>query len=342
MGATMMVVGKNRRAFWLLTRLGGLAAAGLLAGGLMLIPVGGGEAAVSLPRQRPRHLDLSAFPEAAPEGRRRLLFIHHSCGGQLLAPPGPDRQSRGRCIYDSHPNGGSLRKLLSEAGYEVHEASYGSVVGEDTDLFHWADKFRGQMDLILRTDHQDVTYSDGRRNQIVVFKSCFPNNQFESEGQPPGNPAGPELTVWNARAALQSLLPIFSKHPQVLFVYLTAPPVAPRPPRERLFRRLISLARGEGSGPTPAEIARSAELARAFNTWAASTDGWLAGYPGQNLVVFDLYDLLTGEGQSNLLAYPTRGGTDSHAAREGNERVARALVPFLNRAVRRAGIAATF
>ena len=73
----------------------------------------------------------------------------------------------------------------------MHEASYGSVVGEDTDLFHWADKFRGQMDLVLRTDRQDTTYPDARRNQIVVFKSCFPNNEFEAEGEPPGNPPGP-------------------------------------------------------------------------------------------------------------------------------------------------------
>jgi hypothetical protein len=302
----------------------------------MLTPVGGGEAAVSVPRRRPRHLDLSAFSDARLDGQRRLLFIHHSCGGQLLAPPGPDRQSGGRCIYASHPNGGSLRARLGESGYEVHEASYGSVVGEDTDLRHWADKFGGQMERVLRTDRQDLTYRDGRRNQIVVFKSCFPNNEFEAEGAPPGDPRAPAQTVWNARAALQSLLPIFSKHPDVLFVYLTAPPVAPRPPRERLFRRLIGMARGEPGPPTPAAIARSAELARAFNDWAASTDGWLAGYQPPNVVVFDLYDVLTGEGKSNLLVYPTRGGTDSHAAQEGNERVARAFVPFLNRAVRRA------
>jgi hypothetical protein len=306
----------------------------------MLIPVGGGEAAVSISKERPRHLDLSAY-RANPLGETlRLLFIHHSCGGQLLAAPGPDRQTRGRCIYDSHPNGGSLRKRLQESGYEVHEASYGSVVGEDTDLFHWADKFRNGMDRILRTDHQDALYPDERRNQIVVFKSCFPNNEFEGEGEAPGNPAGPALTVWNARAALTSLLPMFQaaarRHPEVLFVYVTAPPVAPRPPRERLFRKLARIARGEPGGPTPAEIARSAGLARVFNNWAASSDGWLAGYPERNLVVFDLYDALTGDGRSNLLVYPTRDGTDSHAAQEGNERVAEAFLPFLNRAVRRA------
>jgi hypothetical protein len=314
---------------------GAAALAALIGGGVMLMPVGGGEAAVSVPRERPRHLDLSGFADQRPREGRRLLFIHHSCGGQLLAPPGPDRQSGGRCLYDSHPNGGSLRRRLQDAGYQVHEASYGSVVGEDTDLFHWPDKLAGQMDRVLRTDRQDVTYPDDRRNHIVVFKSCFPNNEFEAEGQPPGDPRGPELTVWNAKAALQALLPILARHPEVLFVYVTAPPVAPRPPRERLFRKVLRLARGEPGPPAPAQIARSAELARVFNNWAASTDGWLAQYPGRNLVVFDLYDRLTGEGASNLLVYPTRGGTDSHASQEGNERVAAAFVPFLNRALSR-------
>ena len=223
----------------------------------------------------------------------------------------------------------------------MHEASYGSLIGEDTDLFHWPDKFRVQMDRILRTDIQDSVYPDDRRNRIVVFKSCFPNSEFEVEGKPPGNPAGPELTVWNARAALTALLPTFEQmarqHPDVLFVYVTAPPVAPRPPRERLFRKVLRVARREPGPPAPEQIARSAELARAFNHWAASTEGWLKDYQPRNLVVFDLYDVLTGEGKSNLLVYPTRGGTDSHASQEGNEQVAAAFVPFLNRAVRRLG-----
>ena len=118
-------------------------------------------------------------------------------------------------------------------------------------------------------------------------------------------------------------------------MYVTAPPVAPRPPRERLLRKVLRVARREPGPPAPEQIARSADLARAFNNWAASTDGWLKDYRPRNLVVFDLYDLLTGEGKSNLLVYPTREGTDSHASREGNERVAAAFLPFLNRALRR-------
>ncbi|MCP4800241.1 MAG: hypothetical protein GY893_09885, partial [bacterium] len=66
----------------------------------------------------------------------RLLFIHHSCGGQLMAEQGEKiggaSGSGERCIYDSHPNGGGLRSSLTTAGYEVHEASYESKLGQDT------------------------------------------------------------------------------------------------------------------------------------------------------------------------------------------------------------------
>jgi hypothetical protein len=69
-----------------------------------------------------------------------------------------------------------------------------------------------------------------------------------------------------------------------------------------------------------------------------STEGWLKGYPGVNVVVFDLFDLLTDEGASNFSCYATQDGYDSHPRRAGNQKATRAFVPFLNRAVRRAGL----
>jgi hypothetical protein len=316
----------------------GAAAAAVAALGALLIPVGGGGEARSAPREKVQGLDLSAFPDAKPASPLRLLFIHHSCGGQLLADPGPDADPGKNCIYTSHSNGGGLKRLLGGAGYDVHEASYGSVIGEDTDMFHWLPKFRDKMDAVLKVSHQDELYPDDRRNQIVAFKSCFPNNELVAEGEAPGDPAGPELTVWNAKASLSALLPELQKHPNVLFVYVTAPPIAPKPPKVRLYKLLLKKARGQSAGPSADDIAKSADLARQLNGWVASRDGWLKDYPGKNVVVFDYYDALTGNGQTNLLAYPTGDGHDSHPARVGNERAAAAFVPFLNRAVRRAGL----
>ena len=212
----------------------------------------------------------------------------------------------------------------------VHELSYGSRLGDKTDLFDWLPKFRFDMDQILITDQQDATYTDGRTNQVVLFKSCFPNNWFESKGEPPGNPSGPGMTVWNAKASYTALLKEFEKRPEVLFVCFTAPPLAYRPPR--IFRQVIDKVRGRENRGLAA-----ANLAREFNTWLVDRNGWLKDYTLSNVVVFDYYDILTGEGESNSAAYAS-GSDDSHPNSEGQKKAAEAFVPLVNRAVRRVGL----
>lgn len=279
-----------------------------------------------------QRLDLSGFAATPLAKPLDLLFIHHSCGGELLATPGPEDGTN--CILRSHPNGGGLRTLLEQSSYLIHEASYGSRLGQQTDLFDWLPKFRSQMDQILSCDLQDNLYANGRRNQIVVFKSCFPNNLFRSEGVAPGDPTGPELTVWNAKATYTALLDEFRKSPNVLFVCVTAPPLAPKAPPQPLWKQLVKKVLGR-----PNSLPVSAPLARQFNNWLSSTDGWLKNYTLKNVLVFDYYDILTGHGRSNLSIYPTGNGFDSHPSSAGNTDAANALVPFLNRAVRRAGLA---
>jgi hypothetical protein len=275
--------------------------------------------------------DLSAYPDAPLKKPLDLLFIHHSCGGQLFAAPGANQGTN--CIYTSHPNGGGLRARLEQNSYVVHEASYGSRIGQDTDVFDWLPKFRTQMEEILTCDLQDTRYADSRRNQIVVFKSCFPNSDFKSEGQPPGNPAGTALTLWNAKATYSALLDEFRKKPEVLFVCLTAPPLAPKAAPQPLWKVLAKKALGRENG-----LITSSRLAREFNNWLKSPDGWLKASHLTNVVVFDYYDILTGKGASDLCMYPTGDGIDSHPSSEGNRKAAEEFVPFLNRAVRRSGL----
>jgi hypothetical protein len=278
-------------------------------------------------------LDLSGYAATAPQQPLSLLFIHHSCGGQLLAPAGPNDGTS--CIYKSHPNGGGLRARLEQASYVVHEASYKSQVGDKTDIFDWPAKFRGQMDQILSCDFQDTPYSNGQRNQVVMFKSCFPNNDFKSTGTVPGNATGPDLTVSNAKASYMTLLAEFQKQPQVLFVCVTAPPLAPKAAPQPAWKQLAKKMLGR-----EISLAEKGRMAREFNNWLAGTDGWLKDYRSNNVVVFDYYNLLTDNGASDLLCYPTGEGFDSHPSRAGNEKAAEALVPFLNKAVKRAGLSA--
>lgn len=309
-----------------------LVAVALLAGAAF-VPVGGETVEASAANTGASTMDLSSYSSEAPGEDLDFLFIHHSVGGQLLADPGPEA---GRsAIHPTHPNGGGLRRLLEGAGYRVHEAAYDSEVGHRTDLGDWAAKFRGQMDRILRVDRQDDLLPEGERNEIVAFKSCYPNSELVAEGTAPGDPSVPELTVENAKAALRALLPSFAEHPDTLFVYFTAPPVAPRlhpdPAWKWIAKRVL------GRGMTPERLRASAERALAFNDWVRSPDGWLADYAGDNVVVFDYFSVLT-NGNGGLLAYPTGNGYDSHPSAEGQRRAAEAFVPFLNRAVRRAGL----
>lgn len=314
-------------------RWGIILGAPALVAAVSFVPVGGGRVEATAATPEAPRMDLSTFPDTRPSRPLRLLFIHHSCGGQLLADPGSDDGEQ--CIYRTHPNGGGLRASLQAAGYEVHEASYGSRVGERTDLFDWKPKFETQMDEVLTVAHQDERLPDGRRNEIVVFKSCFPNSAFVGEGEAPGRADGPDLTVSNARATLRALLPSFARHPEVLFVYVTAPPLAPALPRQPAWKWLAKTLMGRAQ--TEESLRASGALARAFNDWVVDPGGWLHGYAPQNVVAFDYHRVLTGEG-STLLRWPTGDGSDSHPAAEGNRRAAAAFVPALNRAVRRAGL----
>ncbi len=256
-----------------------------------------------------------------------LLFIHHSCGGQLLADRGErvggGRDSAERCIYASHPNGGGLRTALEGAGFQVNEASYGSVVGDATDICHWRGKFADHMDRILKTQRQDVPLPEGRTNCVVLFKSCFPNNRFTGRGHDPGDPDSSQLTLANARAAYRALLPLLGARSDVLFVAFTAPPLAERLP-QGWKARLKSLVAGRD---------QSGDLAREFNTWLADRqNGWLADGEPSNVMVFDHYDVLTDHGRTSFAAYPARPG-DSHPSSEGNARSTAAFVPLLAAAV---------
>lgn len=301
----------------------------------LFVPVGAGTAE-SKPTTVAKGLDLSAFSAEAPGRPLQMAFVHHSVGGALLADQGPEKGAS--CVWDTHPSGGGLRKLLGAQGYEVHEASYDSALGDKTDLFHWLPKFSGNMDALLQIKKQDEKLAAGQKNEIIAFKSCFPNNQFSGMGEAPGTASGPELTVWNVKATMAALLPIFEKHPDVLFVYLTAPANAPKLDRMRLYKVILRALSGRSE---PGWTAKQAEWARELNNWIVSPDGWLKDYKGKNVAVFDYYDVLTGDGQSNLSVYATRDGTDSHPTAEGQKKAAERFVPFLNRAVRRAGLVTT-
>lgn len=232
-----------------------LGAGAIIALGAM-VPVGG--KAARAPGPRVAGVDLSSYSADGPSDKTDLLFIHHSCGGQWLAGVGGGRDGEGdraACIYARHPNGGDLRPRLEAAGYVVHEASYGSDLGERTNLFDWLPKFRDKMHAIADT------------NRVVVFKSCFTNSDFVGMGTAPGDPTGPELTVANAKATMSAVLAELAKRPDV-FSSSTSP--------RRRSRRTVRCRRGERSRARPSACSARAHASRptrAARSRARSTIG---------------------------------------------------------------------
>jgi len=279
-------------------------------------------------------LDLTQYSAEKPKNPLHLLFIHHSCGGQLFADKGP--AAGDNCINPTHPNGGGLKSLLEDNNYIVHEASYGSLIGDKTDICHWNTKFRDHMDKILTCKHQDDFFTDGTKNSIIMFKSCYPNSWIISDGAGPGDPDSCDHTTANYKASYNALLEYFSRQPETLFVVVTAPPLV-KPGQSMLgkIKRLVKSVLGRVDGT----VNDAGLRARGFNNWLKDLEnGWLKDYTLNNIVVFDHYDALTGYGKSNWLIYPTGGGKDSHPSTEGNTISAQDFIPFINKAVKRMGI----
>jgi len=256
-------------------------------------------------------------PPSAPV---KLIFIHHSTGGNWLADP------------SSNELGGGLARALMNNNYYVSATNYGwgpDSIGDATDIPNWLDWFRSErspvyMEALYKEDGQNfgdfgawqrLPDDPGGENQIILFKSCFPNSELEGN---PDDPPAPEgwLSVSNAKYVYNEILQYFATRPDKLFVVITAPP-------------LISSANSNN--------------ARAFNLWLVND--WLDenNYTLNNVAVFDFYNVLTGPDHHhhimngrvehsyiaghNLLYYPSG---DDHPSRAGNEKATEEFIPMLN------------
>jgi hypothetical protein len=136
---------------------------------------------------------------------------------------------------------------------------------------------------LFQESGQNCSYSrlaenPGGENEVVLFKSCFPNSALGGYPTDPipaisdnplrGQDAGSEAhTVANAQGIYLDLLRFFRTRPDKLFVVITAPPL---------------------SDPSAAGNARE------LNRWLLYD--WLQGYPLKNVFVFDFYNVLTSNG----------------------------------------------
>jgi hypothetical protein len=243
-----------------------------------------------------------------PDQVVKLVFIHHSTGENWLT--------------DDY---GGLGLALGN-NYFVSDTNYGwgpNSIGDRTDILNWPEWFNSPesgmyLDALYNLSEQNSWYTrqladPGGENQIIMFKSCFPNSDLEgSPGDPPSD--DDYLTVGSAKRVYIGLLSYFATRQDKLFVAITAPPLL---------------------DPT-----HSAN-ARAFNNWLLHD--WLRDYPHRNVAVFDFYNILTGPDNhhhfydgtiehvtmgGDTLYYPTNG--DEHPSPAGSQKATSEFVPLLN------------
>jgi len=283
----------------------------------------------------------------------RLVFVHHSTGGNWLATVG------------AHDNAGGLGQALMANNYYVSATNYGwevagDTIGDRTDIGHWWEWFRGpSRDAILTALYSEngqnigdfgswprLSPAPSGENVIIVFKSCFPNSHLG------GNPSDPPTTgenplrgedyssayhtVANAKGIYNDILAYFATRQDKLFIVITAPPLL------------------ANDDIQPTDTAHAAN-ARAFNNWLVND--WLDGYADNNVAVFDFYNVLTSNGGSptthdagqtsgnhhrwwngavqhiqsvsnNFAAYGVGG--DSHPTAAGGQKASAEFVPLLN------------
>jgi hypothetical protein len=252
-----------------------------------------------------------AEENSAPPNRTvKLVFVHHSVGENWL--------TRGN---------GNLGKTLGRNNYFVSDTNYGwgpDSIGDRTDILNWPEWFRGSrshtyLNALYHLNDTNSGYSRPKRdpggeNQVVMFKSCFPNSDLSGRPDDPPRRAG-GLSVGNAKAIYNDLLIYFHSRPDKLFIAVTAPPLL---------------------------HSNQATNARAFNNWLVNE--WLRDYEGKNVAVFDFYNVLTEadnhhrirngrvehivSGSRNTLHYSSNG--DEHPTAIGNRKATEEFVPLLN------------
>jgi hypothetical protein len=222
---------------------------------------------------------LTADNPNPPASTVKLLFIHHSVGDDWL-----------------NTGMGSLGNQLGANNYYLSDTYYEwgpDEIGSATDIGNWWEWFRGPnsatyMAAAYNTTNTHAEYSrpqadPGGENEIVMFKSCYPNSHLG--GSPADLPttddnplrgedwSSEHHTVGNAKGIYNDILQYFRTRQDKLFVVITAPPLV--------------------QAETDASHAANA---RAFNNWLV--EDWLDGYGHHNVAVFDFYNVLTSNGGS--------------------------------------------
>lgn len=238
---------------------------------------------------------LNATP---PASMVKLIFIHHSTGQNWL-----------------ESGYGSLGTALNANNYFVSDTNYGWSdpgydQGSSTDTVNWPEWFRDEVMPFVFAENANSCYTNtltepAGENEIIMFKSCFPNSEVGSD-------------ITDEQAIYNSLLPYMAGHTDKLFILIIPPPM---------------------------QVISDPAATRELSEWLYDRqNGWLKNYTHGNVYAYDYYNVLTHpdnhhtlangfeshkvNNAQNTLYYPT--GNDDHPSVEGQQKAASEFVPLLN------------
>ncbi len=226
-------------------------------------------------------------PVQAQDQPVRIIFLHHSTGHNLIEE-------------------GGVRELFTNLGYEFYDHGYnddglrladGTWTGENYDIPGDNTDPDGIAELFSQplNDPPDNAFSLLMQYDVIMFKSCFPTSNIESD-EHLNELKGYYLTVRDR----------VDQYPDKLFIVVTQPPQVPRSTDQDETTR-----------------------ARALANWLAS-DEYLGGRA--NLVTFDFFDYLAGD--DNMLRQEYRyNNRDAHPNELANQTIAPLFVEFTDQAI---------
>ncbi len=168
-------------------------------------------------------IPLAVGNAALAQGPVRIIFLHHSCGHNLIEQGGV-REGLTRLgyeFYDHGYNGEGLR--LADGSYSGRNFA---VPGDNTDPDGIATIFAQPLH-----DPPDNTFSHLMQYDVIAFKSCFPTSNIASDDQ-----------LEQYKSYYRSVRDRMDQHPEKIFIVVTQPPQVPGASDAEEARRARALA----------------------------------------------------------------------------------------------------
>ena len=234
----------------------------------------------------------------------------------LVRSPGADPGKPSRplsMVWLHHSTGdrllrGGLLAALKNDGLTFHDINYeeatvdGYVIGDHTDIGDWPKTFNTPkfFDTLKRWE----LGGDKPHHDIVMFKSCYPNSNITSDAK-----------LQEYKQHFSSMLPTFQANPDILFIAMSTPPLVK-------------------ANTTAAAAVRARQWSR-----------WLTGEYASGVKNVKVFESVRSPrhrgreaGREHAGASVRQRARRLHPSSEGARAVTRLFVPWLNNAVRAAGL----